>query len=365
MVIKKLDELKGNEVLAKALTTLEYQIILPENTVIKLDYIDKLKEFGIKEVYIKEESIGIKEIVILKADVEYTIKNKVRKIMEKHTYRNNKDLAELIDAADNIISTILEEKQVIEQIYDIKQRSSDIYEHSVNICSTAILISLKLGINKEVIHHIGVGCLLHDIGLRYQTSEYSDLDLTDLSEQDLNEYKKHPVYGYVAIKNESWLSNISKDIILLHHETLDGCGFPLHKIDLPIEVKIVSICDVFDELICGIGCKRVKVHEAVEYLTIFKDIKFDRKIAEVLLSFTATYPVGTYVRTNENEVGIVIAQNAEFNDRPVLKIIKDKNGNFLGEEIIKNLIKVHNIFIEEVIEEEIEKEIQKVVEKEI
>lgn len=354
MVIKKIDELKGNEVLAKALMTLDYQIVLPENTIIKLDYIKKLKEFGIKEVYIKEELIGIKEIVILKADVECTIKNKVREIIEKHTYKNNKDLTELIDAADNIIATILEEKQVIEQIYDIKQRSSDIYEHSVNICSTAILISLKSGIDRDTIHHIGVGCLLHDIGLRYQTTEYSDFDLAELSELELNEYKKHTVYGYVAVKDEGWLSKISKDIILLHHETLDGCGFPLHKKEIPVEVMIVNICDTFDELICGIGCKRVKVHEAVEYFNIYKGIKFDRKMTDTFLSFTATYPVGTYVLTNENEIAIVIAQNVDFNDRPILKIIKDKKGNFLREETIKNLIKVNNVFIEKVIEEVIE-----------
>ncbi len=349
MILKKIDELKGNEILARNIMTWDYQIILPEGAHIRREYIEKLKELDIKEVYIKEEAKS-SEIVILKSEIEESIRETVKDILERHTYQNNEDLVNLSEAADNIISTILEEDKVVEKVFDIKERSADIYEHSISICSLAILTALKLNVDISKIHDIGVGCLLHDIGLRYMTINYNNQDIESLSKQELIEYKKHPIYGYSSLKDEKWISDLSKAIILYHHERLDGSGFPLRTRDIPYECRIINVCDVFDEMICGIGCKRVRVYEAVEYLKSFKNSQFDGKIVDTFLGFTAVYPAGSHVLTNEGELAVVLSQNKNFQDRPVIQIIKDKNGNPVQTEIIKDLVKVHNVFIEKAID---------------
>ena len=110
------------------------------------------------------------------------------------------------------------------------------------------------------------------------------------------------------------------------------------------------MCDTFDELICGIACKRMKVYEAIEYMKSFKDILFDAKIVDTFLGFTAVYPAGTVVLTNEGETAIVLSQNKDFQDRPVIRILKDKDGKDIDGEVIKDLIKIHNIFIEKALD---------------
>ena len=84
--------------------------------------------------------------------------------------------------------------------------------------------------------------------------DFDHTDFSHISQEDKEEYKKHPVYGYTAVKTEDWLSKESKDIILSHHERIDGSGYPLHNKILSMETKIASLCDFFDESICGIGC---------------------------------------------------------------------------------------------------------------
>lgn len=350
MLLKKVQELKGNEILGRDIMTWDYQIILPQGATIRKDYIDKLKELGITEVYIKEDDSKSNNIAILKTEMEESIKETVKDILERHTYQNNNELSELSSTADNIISTILEEEQVIEKVFDIKERSADIYEHSISICSFAILTALKLGVEISKIHDIGVGCLLHDIGLRYVTIDYNNQDVGTLNKQELIEYKKHPVYGYSSLKGESWISDLSKAIILHHHERMDGSGFPLHTKDIPYECKIVNVCDTFDELICGIACKRIKVYEAIEYLKNFKNVLFDSEIVDTFLGFTAVYPAGTHVVTNEGELAVVVSQNKDFQDRPVIRILKDKNGRDVKGEVIKDLLKVRSIFIEKALD---------------
>ena len=348
MIVRKVEELVGNEVLARDLTTWDYQTILPEEAVIRVDYIEKLKELGIKEVCIHEEEES-HECLILKTDIEHSAKKKVKENHEKHTYKHNGNLVELSKTADNIISNILEKDQVIERVYDIKQRNADIYEHSISICSLAILTALKMELPSEKIHDIGVACLLHDIGLRYLPHDFFNKNLDELSEYEIAEYKKHPIYGYSALKDENWLSEASKLIILLHHERINGSGYPLKTKDIPLECLIVSVCDVFDEMICGINCKRIKVHEAIEFLKFYKDKKFDGRVVDVFLNFTAVYPVGTHVLTSEGEIGVVVGQNKDFQDRPILRIIQNRDGSKVKKEIIKNLVKVQNLFIEKVI----------------
>lgn len=348
MKLCKVKDLTGKEILAKDVITPEYKILLSAGTILKQDYIQKLQELDIKDVYIKEDQPDAKTVIILREEVGESIKFKVRNILEKHTYSHNEELVELCQTADNIISNILEEDGVIEKIYDIKGRSSDIYEHSINLCSLATIVALKMNLPQQTVHDIGVSCLLHDLGLRYLTIEYENQNLDMLSEAEYGEYKKHPVYGYSALRSENWISNASKNMILYHHERLDGSGYPLRATEIPKECRIIQICDAFDEMICGIGCERAKVYEAVEYLKTFKNIKFDGEIVDIFLQFTAVYPAGSIVKTNEGEIGVVLYQNKDFPDRPVIRITKDKKGKKV--DVIKDLIQINNIFIEEVIE---------------
>jgi HD-GYP domain-containing protein (c-di-GMP phosphodiesterase class II) len=348
VMVKKVDELVGNEKLAKTLYTWDYQIILQEGCILKPEQIKKIQELGVLEVMVVDRE-KTHDIGILKTEVESMAKEKVKDILGRHTYQHSDELAKIANTADHIISNILEDDNVIEKVFDIKQRSSDIYEHSISICSMSILTALKLNLDKQIIRDLGVACLLHDIGLRYLTVNYENRDMVTFSEKELTEYKKHPVYGYAAVKDENWISERSKNIILNHHERLDGSGYPLHSRDLPMECRIVSVCEAFDEMICGIASKRSKVYQAVEYLKTFRNVSFDKKAVDAFLQFTAVYPAGTQVITNEGELAVVIRQNIDFQDRPILRIIKDKNGEPVEDGIIKDMVKVTNIFIDKVL----------------
>ncbi len=351
MKLCKVENLAEGDILARAVFAMDFRILLSEETRLSADYIDKLKSLGISEVYIHDENYkSVEAVVILKQEVEVLFKVKVKDILERHTYSQNKELQKLSQTADNIIFNILEEKKVVEKIYDIKERSSDLYEHSISICTLATLVALKMKLPKETVHDIGVSCLLHDLGLRYMTFDYTLRNMAEFLPVELMEYRKHPIYGYSTLKEEAWISSISKEIILYHHERKDGSGFPLKKKDIPLEAMIVGVCDCFDEMICGICCQRVKVHEAVEYLKVFKGIQFDEKVVDILLQFTAVYPVGSHVLTNVGETGIVIRQNSEFPDRPVIRIIKDKMGNNLVKPKEVNLISSKTVFVEKVLE---------------
>lgn len=347
MKLVKTDSLKGGEILGKPILAEDLKILLSEGTVLRSDYIKRIEDMGVTEIYIKDmDQAKYQEVVLLKSEIEEEFKSKIRNIFDKHNYDNNEELSELVGTSEDIINSILKEDEVVDKIYDIKERSADIYEHSINLCSLATLTALKLKISEKEVKQIGIGCLLHDLGLKYLKIPYEDQDISLLSKAELMEYMKHPVYGYSIVKDETWLSNIAKSIVLYHHEYLDGSGYPLHAKEIPFEVAIVSVCDVFDEMICGIGCSRVKVYEAIEYLRAYKNIRYYPKIVDTLLEFTAVYPAGSMVILSDGSQGKVVRQNKEFPDRPIILLSKDSKGNIIprGREI--DLVKVNNVFIE-------------------
>lgn len=349
MKLLKIDQIKGDEILARSIMTDDFHELLSEGAKLKVEYIAKLQDLGVTEVYVKDEEVDATTLEILKKEVNVKCREKVKDLISRHTYHNSKGMEEITNTADNIITNILEEEDVVEQIYDIKERSADLYEHSINTCTLATMVSLKLQLSKEMVHDISVGCLLHDLGLRYVTVDFDNIAIEDLQPKEMEEYKKHPVYAYSALKGEDWLSKHSKEIILCHHERMDGSGYPLKAKELTWGIKIAAVCDFFDEHICGIGCMRMKVYEVVEYLKSYKGKLFDERVVDALLDFTAVYPSGSKVLTSEGEVGIVIKQNKNFPERPVIQIVERKDGTILDKAEIKDLLQYNNVVIEKVL----------------
>ncbi len=400
MKLVTVEDLKDGNIIANDVLLEDYTVVLAKGTVIKAPYIDKLRELDIFTVYIEDEQeltakpeepkpeppkspkaeapkepkpskapapkkpvapvspkpeankqskIPMEKVTILRDEVEEQVKNKIKDILELHVYQQTEGLQQIAETAQNIMSDILEEDEVVEKVYDVRERSADIYEHSLQVCTIATLIGLKLGLTKKQVYDISVASLIHDLGLRYLVVRYEDQDINLLPAKDQEEYKKHPIYAYTAIKNESWLSENAKEIVLNHHEKKDKSGYPLGNDLVSRMTQIVGVCDEFDELICGIGKARVRVHEAINNIRNYSGIWYDSDIVSAFLQLIAVYPFGSKVRTNRGELGIVMRQNPHFPERPVIRVVEDKYGQAIHTELIIDLIKETTVVIQEVV----------------
>ncbi len=394
MKLVTVEDLREGDIIANDVLLDDYTVVLSKGTVIKTPYIEKLRELQVFTVYIEEKSeepiepivknvkltpkenkppvkkpqvvqknpqtekreekkstpkISLEKITILRDEVEVQVRNKIKDILELHVHQKTAGLQKIAETAQNIITDILEEEEVVEKVYDVRERSADIYEHSLQVCTIAALIALKLGMTEKQVYDISVGSLIHDLGLRYLVVRYEDQDINLLPKKEQEEYKKHPIYAYTAIKNETWLSEAAKEIVLNHHEKKDSSGYPLGTDHFSRMTQIVGVCDEFDELICGVGKARVRVHEAINNIRNYSGIWYDSDIVDAFLQLIAVYPVGSKVKTNQGETGIVMKQNAHFPERPVIRIMYDRFGQAIQGEKIVNLIKDTTIVIQEVI----------------
>jgi len=345
------DDLKGTEILAVPVITESNVVLIQSDTILKQEYIDKLKEHNQLLVYVKDDianttADGTRHIFNIDETINRT-QEIVGKVLDRHIYKRNSDLSIIGEAAEEIIDSVISDPDVINSMTEIRNISTDLYTHCINVCSLSTVMALKLKMTKKQVKNIAMGAILHDIGLKYIQAPYIDVSEDELSPKDELEYKKHTIYGYSSIQDENWISDISKEIILLHHENIDGTGFPFQHngSKIKMEIRIVSVCDEFDSLISGIGNKQLKMYQAIEYMKVHAEREYDGAIVKKLLESVAVYPVGMQVLTNENEVGEVIRQNKDVADRPVMKMVRHSDGSPYTEYVEKDLLKYLTVFI--------------------
>ena len=352
MRIISVDSVKGNEVLAKDILNESSSILMKAGTVMKKEYIKRLKELNIGFIYVEDDiAQGVNLTQSLELQIKEQCQETVREILTKYTYHTEKELEEIITVADEIIYDIMQEPEVIYNLSSIRSKSDSTYSHSLNVCALAVILALKMKLSIKKTREIAIGCLLHDIGFTYITMDYGDLILEECSDRIQKEIKKHVIYGYSAVEKLKWLTSASKDIILSHHERLDGSGYPFRLTEKKIKTgsKIAAVCDEFDSRVYGNLMKKMKVHDAIDYIVSQAGIKFDLEVVRAFVASVAAYPIGALVITNQNEIGIVLRQNPKCPTRPVIRIIQDARGNRLTEWIERDLTKELTLFITDTI----------------
>lgn len=244
--------LKGGEVLAQEVWDDSGSLWLAEGAVYKDSYFSKLHSLEINDIYIKED---IKETSLFpKKDFEPdTIRHENAELVTRQFQRFEKsgsiNAYKFEKFVFDIMGEILKSENVIKSMYDIRKYNSYTYEHSVNVTIIAIMIGKEMALSRHEIYETAMGCILHDLGKMKITSDILDKPAR-LTTEEFDKIKMHPVEGYNIVKNNRHLSNNIKEIILTHHEKLDGSGYPLgiaaNKIS--ISTRICTISDVFDAM---------------------------------------------------------------------------------------------------------------------
>ena len=103
--------------------------------------------------------------------------------------------------------------------------------------------------NEEKVNAISTAALIHDIGkISIPASILSKP--TTLTDIEFAMIKTHPQLGFDITKEIDFLGNLLSDIILQHHERLDGSGYPsgLKDEDILFEAKIIAVADVVEAM---------------------------------------------------------------------------------------------------------------------
>ncbi len=145
----------------------------------------------------------------------------------------------------------------LEEVYDMTVASLgaalNLKDHeTADHCARVSQNSLRLGVLMELsafeLQNLRWGAFLHDVG-KIGVPEAILLKTGELTAQEREVMKKHPVMGYTMLRNIEFLSHAT-DVVLSHHERYDGGGYPggLRESEIPLNARIFSILDTLDAM---------------------------------------------------------------------------------------------------------------------
>ncbi|HHT96393.1 MAG TPA: HD domain-containing protein [Clostridiales bacterium] len=352
MRIISLNDIKGSEVLAKDIRNSSGNILIHAGTIIKKEYVPRLKKLKTEFVFIEDElSKGIELSNSLEIKLKEELQDTLQDVLEKYINQSSNEVDRIVEIANEVIENILKDINIVYSLNSIREKSENTYSHSLNVCILSVILAINMDLDGSLVNDIAIGSLIHDVGYSYVNFDYLEGTLDEFNIAEKNEVMRHVIYGYEIVERLNSISTISKGIVLKHHERLDGSGYPfrLTAEKIEIESKIVAVCDEFDSMVYANLTNKMKVKDALDYMVSQADVKFDIDVINALILSVAAYPTGALVLTNRGETGIVLRQNRKCPTRPVIRILRSEGVSVSEKWIEKDLTDDLTLFIEEII----------------
>jgi len=160
--------------------------------------------------------------------------------------------------------------------------------HQKSVAQLSYLMGEKMGLSAECLEGLKLGALIHDIGKLAVPSQILSKP-SRLSDQEFALIKQHPVQGALIVEAVEFPWPI-RQMILQHHERLDGSGYPhgLKSNDIIIEAKIIAVADVADSILShrpyrpalGMGVLSQALLEG-------RDVTYDATVVDACLAILA------------------------------------------------------------------------------
>ncbi|MBD8071408.1 HD-GYP domain-containing protein [Bacillus sp. PS06] len=173
----------------------------------------------------------------------------IKSLFQHINLNNSPPIKELITAYQPLIDQALDHSDSINYLHGIKSYDEYTYRHSINVGMISAVIGKLLGRTEQEISLLGKMGLLHDIGKTMVNPDIINKP-GKLTQHEWKEITKHTIYGYQILKKVEDIDLHIPAAALLHHERIDGSGYPnkVKEKDIPFLVQILSVADTFDAI---------------------------------------------------------------------------------------------------------------------
>ena len=299
-----LEQASQNDKLAKPVFDMDGKMLLNSGVELNEAYLARLLEHGVSEVYVRAPNVHI-------AAGEDAISDASRIELMACAH------ACVLAAQDNAALPARRVIEALEGACDDARRMRDMTAavsparsgrdwwevHARNVAVLCVVTAQAIGLGQAEISHVGVGGLLHDVGLVGLSAE----PLCTPQQEVQAAGRGHPALGFQALIVDPGISANSAVVCLQHHERRDGSGFPkgLAGDHISLAAQVCAVADTYDLLIApapfGSG---VMPHLALRQLRAHNDLASPEAL-DAFMQAAAPYPPGTMLRLSDATTAVV------------------------------------------------------------
>ncbi len=246
----------------------------------------------------------------------------IRNLMEDTRIGKQVEIASLDPLAERMVQSVFRNHHALTGISRIKTKDEYTFMHCVSVAGLLVTFSREQGFSEEDIQQVAIGGLIHDIGKTMTPQEVLNKP-GKLEPEEMEIMKGHVTHSREILQETLGVSQTAMDISVLHHERIDGTGYPLGLSGDQISLigKMSAIVDVYDAL------TSVRVYKdaweptlALKKLLEWSPDHFDQELVQHFIRCLGIYPVGSLVRLESGLAGIV-TEPGEDMLRPRLRVI--------------------------------------------
>ncbi len=228
----------------------------------------------------------------------------------------------------------------------IRSYDTYLFLHSIDTTIVAVMIGKKLGFDRNRLHQLAAGAILHDIGM--VTVDRSVVHKPGrLTPSEMNSIRQHPRLGYEMLRQVRPRDVIPNHVAYQHHERQDGTGYPRglqgsgrvmrselerHKPGrILLDAEICAVADVYDALGADRPFRRaLPPDQVVRMMRSLAGTHLNREIVNHLLEMLPVYPLGSEVVVQSGPFaryrGVVCRVDRNSLERPVVRLLFDPHG---------------------------------------
>jgi HD-GYP domain-containing protein (c-di-GMP phosphodiesterase class II) len=230
-------------------------------------------------------------------------------------------LDELVRVASGVVGSLEATDKLVQAVL---QRDTGDYlvSNAVNVAIVSVKIAGALGYEPTKLEQVALAGLLHDLGMFALPDSlvYKPGALTEVEIQELRQHSQHGARLFHEF-GEAYPS-VGR-VILQEHERQDGSGYPNRLTGDRIDEMafVIGLADVFDALMSPRPHRRgMSPHQAIRAMLVNGKRVFPHHLLKRLIEQLSIYPLGTTVRLNTGDIGVVFQLNRQYPLRPILHV---------------------------------------------
>ncbi len=215
--------------------------------------------------------------------------------------------------------------------------SDYLVDHSFAVATHVIAMGIALGYDREQCAELGLGGLLHDVGMARVRENVLNKQ-TPLTPDELAEIRAHPKVGLDLLKSAPGVSMPLPFAVFQDHERVDGRGYPLGQSNgwIHDHSKLIAVADVYQAMTSPRPYKprRTPQRALRQILRMVQDQTLDPAAVKAFLTTHGAYPVGSWVLLSDGRTARVVESRGDTYDRPLVTVLTDAAGVPVAPEVI-------------------------------
>ena len=249
----------------------------------------------------------------------------------------NIPLAEKV--VDNMVESVIRNPDALVCLSQLKDVSEYTALHSVRTCVLALTFGRHLVLSKDELKILGVGALLHDIGMAKLPATILDKP-GGLTVEEFELMTQHVPWGLEILKRSGGVPPAALEILEQHHERHDGSGY-VRKLKGDLIGYVGAICaivDVYDAITSQrVYRGPVSADDALKRMYEWRHKDFHAELVEEFIKCMGIYPIGSLVELSTGGVGVVITINRARRLKPKVVLLLTANKKPLSRKVITDL----------------------------